>query len=60
VEQLVQPLQENGVFLTQKAVAHDTFVRQTLWFHPLQCTICGVYVQYVVAYSGIYYIQMAF
>jgi hypothetical protein len=37
--------QENVVFLTQKAAAHECVV-----FHPLQCTICGIY-------CGIHYIR---
>jgi len=44
-------LQENVVFLTQKATTHDTCVRYTLSFHPLQCIIH-------VVYCGVYYIKM--
>ncbi len=34
-------LQENVVFLIQKATAQDTCVRHTFWFHPLECAIFG-------------------
>ncbi len=39
----MRSLQENVVSLTQKATAHHTCVRLTLWFHPLQFTVRGVY-----------------
>jgi len=38
-----QIMLENVFSLTQKARVHHTCVMQTFWFHPLQCTICGVY-----------------
>jgi hypothetical protein len=38
-----QTMLKNRVSLTQKARVHHTHVRQTLWFHLLQCTICGAY-----------------
>jgi hypothetical protein len=46
----VVALQENVVIFKQKVAAHDKCVRYTLWFHPLQCRICGVW-------CGIYYIN---
>jgi hypothetical protein len=42
----------NVVFLTQKVTSHDKCMRSTLWFLPLQCTICSVC-------CVIYYIKMA-
>jgi Fe-S cluster biosynthesis and repair protein YggX len=38
-----QTMLENVISLTQKVKVHRTYVRQTFWFHPLQCTICGAY-----------------
>jgi hypothetical protein len=44
-------LQKNVVFFTQKVIVHDTCDIYTLWFHPLQSAIYGVYL-------GIHYIEM--
>jgi hypothetical protein len=30
-------------WLLSQGVGHDTFVREIVWFPPLQCTICGIY-----------------
>jgi len=44
-------LQENVVFVSKKAAAHDT-CEVNFMVSPLQCRICDVY-------CGIYYIKMA-
>jgi ferredoxin len=49
-------------WLLSQAVAHDTFVREIVWFPPLQCTTCGICLRHVenkdcnlILQNGTYY-----